>query len=120
MTTVKIVEIKGRGRTLGRAHGEALREPIRGFAATAHEIHQVNLGGGVDRAELLEIALKNAWRLKRFSPVLYEELEGIAEGAGVPIGDVLLINSFLELEDLRAPALGRRLSPALGSLPVRP
>jgi hypothetical protein len=110
-TNLKVLQLKGRGLALGEAHGEALRDLIRNHVHVFNEIHLGPSGLSLERSALLELSLKNAWILKRFSPVHYEELEGIAKGSNLPLSDILLINTFLELEDLKAPELAHKLLP---------
>ena len=110
-TNLKVIELRGRGRPLGESHGEALRDLIRNHVQTSHDLYRDTLGAVADRPALLELSLKNAWILKRFSPIHYEELEGIAKGADVPLSEIFLINTFLELEDLKAPLLSHKLLP---------
>jgi isopenicillin-N N-acyltransferase-like protein len=109
MEEIAVIDLKGRGRELGRAHGEALKGPIREFAQRAFEVHQANLPPGSDRSALLAVARRNLPWLTEYSPELIGEMEGIAQGAGVGLDDILFLNTFLEFEDLRAPELGARL-----------
>jgi isopenicillin-N N-acyltransferase-like protein len=109
MTTIKVVELSGQGRDLGRAHGESLREQITEFCETIFEVYKAKLRPSIDRSDLIELSMKNAWILKRYSPSLYEEIEGIAEGANRSLSEVLLINSFLEIEDLISPQVSHKL-----------
>ncbi|MDR3205012.1 MAG: C45 family autoproteolytic acyltransferase/hydrolase [Deltaproteobacteria bacterium] len=109
MESVPILELKGQGLALGRAHGEALRDKITEFVETAHRVHLENVGLKIEREDLLTLSQRNLGFFKNYSPILFEELEGIAQGSNRSLIDIILINSFLELEDLRAPALGPRL-----------
>ncbi|MDR1656597.1 MAG: C45 family peptidase [Deltaproteobacteria bacterium] len=109
MSQIRVLELKGEGLALGRAHGESLRELIGEFCETAHEIHQENLAGSIDRNDLIELVMKNAWILNRTSPILYQELTGVAQGANRSVSEILLINSVLEIEDLKSPPLNRKL-----------
>jgi isopenicillin-N N-acyltransferase-like protein len=109
MPTIEILDLRGEGRELGRAHGEALRAGIREFHEAVFEIHLANIPLKVSRRDLLDHVSRNLVPLRRYSPLLLEELEGLAEGAAMALEDVLFLNSSLELEDLRPPALGARL-----------
>ncbi|MDR2455534.1 MAG: C45 family peptidase [Deltaproteobacteria bacterium] len=106
---MRVIELSGEGQNVGRQHGEALRGEIREFHEEIVDLHLKNIGGGVTKAALEEICERNIPFLRRYSPVLLEELGGIAEGAAVSFQDVLFLNSFLELEDLRPPVLGMKL-----------
>ncbi|MDR2442129.1 MAG: C45 family peptidase [Deltaproteobacteria bacterium] len=109
LTTIPILNLSGQGRVLGQAHGEALRDKIREFYGNAMEIHAQNIPVGVTRRDLLDFARRNLSALKRYSPILFEEMEGIARGADLDFDEILFLNSFLEFEDLRPPALGAKL-----------
>ncbi|MDR1545564.1 MAG: C45 family peptidase [Deltaproteobacteria bacterium] len=114
MEQTPLIELKGEGLALGQAHGEALRDIIKEFAARAADVHLPNLKLKTDRDALIALCRENVGHLQKYSPVLWAELEGVAQGADLNLDDVLLLNSFLELDDLRAPTVGgRRLAPAL-------
>jgi isopenicillin-N N-acyltransferase-like protein len=109
VAAIRILELKGEGRPLGEGHGEALRAEIKEFIARALEVHAQNISHKVGKTELLGFASRNLAAIKAYSPLLLEEMEGIAAGAKVDFSEILFLNSFLELEDLRPPALGGRL-----------
>jgi isopenicillin-N N-acyltransferase-like protein len=109
VSSLKVLELTGEGRALGQAHGEALRDPIREFFERAVEIHSQNIRVKAAKEDLLAFCRRNLAALKTYSPTLFEEMEGIAEGANRPFDEILFLNSFLELEDLRPPALGGAL-----------
>ena len=110
--TVPVVDLAGSPREMGIAHGRALRDLIREFVAEAAPLHQANNALlRVGRNALDGFCLRNLGHLEKHSPDLVDEMRGIAEGAGVPFADILFLNSFLELEDLRAPGLGARILP---------
>jgi isopenicillin-N N-acyltransferase-like protein len=104
-----VLELTGEGRSLGRAHGEALKERIREFYQKAFEIHAQNMAFKATRQDLLDFTRRNLAALNRYSPLLCQEMAGIAEGSGLEFDDILFLNSFLEFEDLRPPALGGEL-----------
>jgi len=111
LTTQKIplLELRGTPRQCGRIHGETLRSLIAEFLATSYEVHRVNMPMVASREALVDFSRRNLGFLRRYSPDLLEEMEGIAEGAGQAFDDILFLNSFLELEDLRAPSLGGKI-----------
>jgi len=80
---MKIVEASGDPRTVGRCTGEALREEIREHLAFPYT---------VDRSaweRRLPVFLST---LKRYLPDVLEEMEGTAEGADVPLENILRLN----------------------------
>jgi isopenicillin-N N-acyltransferase-like protein len=109
MDRIEVLELEGQGRELGRAHGEALRHKIREFSERAYEVHRQNLSLKAGPEALEAYAGANMAASKLYAPELFEELLGIADGSGLGLEKIFFLNSFLELEDLRAPALGSRL-----------
>ncbi|EFK06972.1 acyl-coenzyme A:6-aminopenicillanic acid acyl-transferase [delta proteobacterium NaphS2] len=109
---IPVIALGGAPFEKGLAHGRALRAQIRDFSASVVAVHQENNAFlKVDRSSLHAFCLRNLGFLQRFSPQLVEEMKGIAKGAGLPFEDILMLNSFLELEDLRAPSLGGKALP---------
>jgi isopenicillin-N N-acyltransferase-like protein len=102
MKTVPVIELSGTPFDMGLAHGRALKNLIREFVDSVTEVHRMNNGYlSVDKPPLETFCMKNLGFLEKFSPDLVEEMRGIAEGAGVTFREILYLNSFLELEDLR-------------------
>lgn len=106
---IPVLELTGTPRQRGHIHGETLRSLIAEFVATAYEVHRANMPMLAPRETLLQFCRRNLGFLQRYSPELLEELGGIAEGSGQSFDDLLFLNSFLEMEDLRAPALGGKI-----------
>jgi isopenicillin-N N-acyltransferase-like protein len=112
MSRIPCLELTGRPYDMGRCHGEALKEPIAEFVATITAVHRMNNRYlRVEQGDLAALCGKYLGFLEKFSPELVAEMHGIADGAGVTFEEILYLNSFLELEDLRAPGLGARLLP---------
>ncbi|WP_316901190.1 C45 family peptidase [Pseudodesulfovibrio indicus] len=112
MKTVPVIELSGAPFDMGLAHGRALKDLIREFVDSVTEVHRMNNGYlSVDKSPLETFCMKNLGFLEKFSPDLVKEMRGIAEGAGVTFREILYLNSFLELEDLRAPSVGARVLP---------
>ncbi len=112
MTDIPVLELSGEPFDMGLAHGRALADAIAGFAESVTRVHQDNNSHArVDAASLKAFCRRNLGFLEAFSPELLEEMRGIAEGSHLPFEDILYLNCFLELEDLRAPCLSGRLMP---------
>jgi hypothetical protein len=110
---------------LGRAHGHRLGPLVRDFLAhaEAHIVREVmRHGGGVvlfplsvmsgarSRDLVMPAMIRAARRLQRFIPAEYlDEMEGLAETAGVPYDAILLENVFLTLAEQRNPTALLRL-----------
>lgn len=91
---VLTVRTSGDPRTRGRAYGEQARQAVHGFiglneglvartGARWHDLH-----GWCDR--LVEV-------IDAVAPDLVEEMQGIADGAGVGLADILIVNARAEL-----------------------
>jgi len=90
-----IVEARGTHREVGRQRGEAARELIAANVAAYRDGFEVLAGRSFDRAaEELAPYLEQA---RRHVPHCVEELEGMAEGSGVPFDDLLVLNCGEEL-----------------------
>jgi len=109
---IPTLELEGTPYEMGMTHGRALKEQIVEFAASVTAVHQANNAIlGVTRDALSAFCMRHLGFLKKFSSALVEEMRGVADGAGVAFEDILYLNSFLELEDLRAPGLGGKILP---------
>ncbi|WP_461210683.1 C45 family autoproteolytic acyltransferase/hydolase [Desulfocurvus sp. DL9XJH121] len=110
--SLPVVELTGTPYEMGLAHGKAMKALIREFAASVTAVHQENNSLlRVDASSLTALCRKNLGFMEKFSPDLVAEMCGIADGAELPFDDILYLNCFLELEDLRAPGLGARVLP---------
>jgi isopenicillin-N N-acyltransferase-like protein len=110
--SLPVLELSGSPYDIGHAHGSAMKDAIEGFIASITAVHQANNTYlNVDKEGLTAFCLRNLGFLQKFSPELVEEMRGIADGAGVSFEEIVYLNSFLELEDLRAPGLGGRILP---------
>jgi isopenicillin-N N-acyltransferase-like protein len=110
--TIPVIELSGPPYERGLRHGRAMKDAIADFVASIAAVHTAN--NAYLRAEhqsLTNFCLRNLGFLENFSPDLVEEMRGIADGAGLPFAEILHLNCFLELEDLRAPGLGGRALP---------
>jgi hypothetical protein len=85
----------GKPRDRGRAYGITLRDATQEFLD--RELYQAFLPGTTSKEQLLRFADACAKSIKRYSPSLHEELEGIAEGAAIGLEEVVLITLHEEL-----------------------
>lgn len=112
MSSIPVIELSGTPFEMGVTHGKAVKDLIHEFVESVTSVHQMNNGYlKVEKDSLEVFCKKNLGYLEKFSPELVEEMRGIAEGAGVTFEEILYLNSFLELEDLRAPSVGARVLP---------
>ena len=88
--------ISGKPRDRGRAYGVKFKDPIRSFldreilAAFASEKHPT-------KDEMLRYAAACAKEVRSYSPIVFDELEGMAEGSGLRIEEAVLITLHEEL-----------------------
>lgn len=87
--------ITGKPRERGRQYGTQFRDDIRGFLE--REIYTAFIGKPAKKDELLRYAGACAKSVRSFSPVIHDEMEGIAEGSGLSLDEVLLISLHEEL-----------------------
>ncbi|MCJ7624255.1 MAG: hypothetical protein MUO76_12190, partial [Anaerolineaceae bacterium] len=86
---IRVIELKGSGRARGLAHGEALRADIHELFGNWKE--NIRQDMGMDPDVFLEQMLTETDfipAVKRWTPELLDEVEGIAEGAGVDFNTV--------------------------------
>jgi dienelactone hydrolase len=86
----RVLVVSGTPGGMGRAHGRLLREEARaGVRAFLHEWAVERKGG--TKAELLAIWDRHA---PHVPPHFLEEMEGLAEGAGIPLDDLEALHAI--------------------------
>lgn len=105
------VQASGTYRELGRAVGEAAREQVHASVAFFRDHFAAMTGGRLTFAEAERQASAYADVARRWSPHHVEELEGVAEGAGLPIGHLLVPNCGEEFTSGEPAGDGRTLPP---------
>ena len=83
------LEITGSPLEMGRQLGEAARSEIRGFAEISLE--RVNRIANVGRSEAMECCRQTIPLVEAYDPTYMEEIRGMAEGSGVPLFDLILL-----------------------------
>jgi isopenicillin-N N-acyltransferase-like protein len=93
--TYPSVTVAGPARERGRQYGEQARDrigrSIEAYGAVFREL------AGLDRDASREYARAYVPAIEAFLPAALEEMAGIAEGAGVPVDDVLALNVRTEV-----------------------
>ena len=97
--TLPLLEVSGSPTERGQAHGEAFKELIRDLVAVNFEDMVHGTQGYLTKERVYEIVSTYTGPTRDYAPHLFEELEGIAEAADVPLEDLLALNAFLELHD---------------------
>jgi isopenicillin-N N-acyltransferase-like protein len=85
----------GKPRDRGRDYGKSQRDAIRAFLDK--ELYASFIQGQVSKEQLLRYAAACGNSVKTYSHDLYDELEGIAEGAALELEEVVLITLHEEL-----------------------
>ncbi len=92
---------------MGREHGEATRDLIQQMLSELYAIVFAGLQDGPlhmrNRAWCLDWAKSHIPFLQAFDPALLEEAEGIAEGAALPLEEIIFLNGFLGVFDYVSP-----------------
>ena len=90
-----MIELKGSAYELGLQHGKALAAEIRANLTLYFDMVKGLTGTGPDMC--LSHAGKFQKAIKLNAPELLEEMQGIAQGAGVSLNDILFLNARTEL-----------------------
>lgn len=80
------IEVAGSPREMGRQYGEFARDEIR------HNVDNVWNASKFDATEKFTGPASAV--IERFAPDILEEMRGIAEGADIPLANVLIMNQF--------------------------
>lgn len=83
--------VAGSPREMGRQFGEAARELIRAFSAAA--LDRANLTMRVSRAQAEMTARQSLAYAEKYSPSSCDELRGMAEGSGLDIIDLMILQT---------------------------
>ncbi|MCC6621760.1 MAG: hypothetical protein IT385_10930 [Deltaproteobacteria bacterium] len=101
---MRIYSFGGTPRDIGRAFGESCRADIHRLYSLRidNAIAQALRYGGqvVDEARVLFVARRSLAATAAYDPAGFAELEGIAEGAGLPIEKVLALNGLTDFRDV--------------------
>ena len=98
---MKVLELTegGSPRDWGRAHGEEYRHQIAELADIRTDLC-VSIGAYRRDDQVYAAAAKHVEVLRRFDADLHAEIEGIAEGAGLAIERIVVLNHYTDLRDL--------------------
>ena len=92
-----LIEISGKPRQRGRAYGEQAGQRIRGSV----DLYAGSLGRlGFGKADIDRLTTHFTPRIRDWAPDLVEEMEGIAEGCGLDLASIVLVNARTEVLQL--------------------
>lgn len=119
MGPLTTLTLTGSPRERGYHHGKELKEGVHRFYEGWMKRSGDESSLRLTETDLLGFSGKHGPYVKQYAPDLYEEMEGIAEGAEIAFDKVLFINCFDEgVDSLRLPELAARLTGQ--PLPPRP
>ena len=98
-------ELSARHR--GEAHGRDYRHEIRSLAEL--RTHLACRISGHSRGELLDLAEDHVPVLRSADRDLYEEFCGIASAAGVSLAELVVLNHYTDIRDIKAAGRGHEL-----------
>jgi isopenicillin-N N-acyltransferase-like protein len=110
--TPRLMTLTGSPFDMGLQHGRLLKEQIHALARERYDLaveHATEHGVKVARQDCLRLAHQHLGHHERYSPAVYEEIEGIARGAQISLEELLIANSLTDFRDalwqhLAAPA----------------
>ena len=95
MSRFPVVELIGRPHRMGLAHGRVLAKQV--WANYAVYMDMIMANTGKTEAEVIELAKPFGPFVEQAAPELVEEMEGLAEGAGLAYEQILVLNARTEL-----------------------
>ncbi|MGI8601936.1 MAG: C45 family autoproteolytic acyltransferase/hydrolase [Verrucomicrobiales bacterium] len=90
-----LTEIAGKPRERGRIYGEKFKTAIQSFLDK--EIYQPFVGAPSSKDEMMRYAGACAKAIQSYSPIIHEEIEGMAEGSRLSVDELVLITLHEEL-----------------------
>ncbi|MCC7442795.1 MAG: hypothetical protein IT285_14260 [Bdellovibrionales bacterium] len=88
-------------------HGESFRAGIRELVAIRREL--MREANPALHGETLSDLAERQWEITRsWSPRIAEEIEGIAQGSGASIEDLVVLNNYTDFRDIHVPQSGGR------------
>lgn len=100
---IRTIEVSGEPRAMGRQYGEELRDLARLMVGTRLELAAraaSRLDPARDMAWCLDLAAEALPPLEEYSPPVYEELQGIADGTGLTLPELVIGNGWTDFKDL--------------------
>ena len=95
MSKLHFIELKGGSRQRGQQHGHLLKAPIERAVEFYHWFFRRHLG--LEPEALRQRAAAFLEPIHRLSPLLFDEYEGIAEGSGQTLEDILVLSARYEI-----------------------
>lgn len=107
MSAIRLLELQGTDPAKwGEQHGESFRDDIKAIAAIRMELTLSKTDFGTQE-NVLALARHHLPLLQQFDAALFAELNGIARGAKVTPEEIVVVNHYTDLRDLRLADLKR-------------
>lgn len=100
---VATIELHGTPYEMGRQFGEELREPAQMMVNTRLELAAAAAAALAPPRKpdwCLDLAAEALPHVEQYSPEVYQELSGIAEGAGMTLPELVIGNGWTDFKDL--------------------
>lgn len=111
MGQLTTLSLTGSPRERGYQHGKELKDGVHRFYEAWMKRSENESSLKLTETDLLAFTRKHGPYVKQYAPEIYEEMEGIAEGAEIAFDKVLFINCFDEgVDSLRLPELAAQLT----------
>ena len=94
-TPPRRIELAGTPTEIGKEHGQQLTKEIRSQIDVYNAMFKQT--SKLDWAAVKEVSRDYAATIQRLTPDIYEEMLGIAEGAGLDVLDIVALNSRSEI-----------------------
>ncbi len=96
-----VLDLAGTPAQMGAAHGSAARQALRAFAAERVHLagQPVWTGRSLERADVLALAHATLAMERAYAPDLADELDAMAEAAGLSSAETVVVNGFTDLVD---------------------
>jgi isopenicillin-N N-acyltransferase-like protein len=101
---IPLIELKGEAGERGYQHGQALREEIGAFYERFIQDRQDGSKGRYGEPDVRAYAAAHLPASRAYAPDLVDEVDGIAQGAGISFEQALVLNCFDEV-NCHGPAL---------------
>lgn len=102
---IRIVKLSGRGYNLGLEHGKLLKKEIGEIVLRMKKNTADNLHQDADQViREFNVYARFDETIKKYTPELFEEVKGIADGSGQALGDIMVLNlidEFWVYNDMR-------------------
>jgi isopenicillin-N N-acyltransferase like protein len=98
---IRILDAAGSPTEIGRAHGSAYAEEIRGYARERVDLVTAGLwsGGALSRDDVLSIANSMLPAHEDFDSGLHEEMLAMADAAGISPAEAVIVGGFTDFVD---------------------